>query len=152
MENQKKEENHRYEKLDSEEKQAKLPSTFDKIRSITPKIERTKVPNMPGSTRSITPLEREYGRPNEKQEKIPDNQTNSYQNRIFSEINPNTEKKKQSAHYEFINSKLNSIRNDNNKENLLEKDDNILKKQKKEVLNFVFFSLIFRFLQKRKQM
>jgi hypothetical protein len=139
-ENSKKEENLRYEKNDVEdksEKSLKNLNSFEKIRSVTPKIERSKFNNMPGSTRSITPLdkgEREFNKPSymEKAQKTPENQ-NNYQNRIFAEINANTELKKQSSQYDYINAKIHSIRNEineQNKENIIEKT-----KQNKKILS-----------------
>ena len=130
-ENSKKEESLRYEKKESDEKSEKSLKTvnsFEKMRSVTPKIERSKLNNMPGSTRSITPLdkgEREFSKPAyiEKSQKTPNNQNNNQKNRVFAEINANTELKKQPTH-EYISAKLYSIRtelNEQNKENFYEK-------------------------------
>ena len=131
-ENSKKEENLRYEKKESDEKSEKSLKTvnsFEKMRSVTPKIERSKLSNMPGSTRSITPLdkgEREFSKPSyiEKSQKTPNNQNNNQKNRVFAELNANTELKKQPTQYDYISAKLHSIRTElteQNKENFYEK-------------------------------
>jgi len=98
--NEEKSKNDRFyeEKLKNEEKarfneeKPRNMSNFDKIRSITPTIERSKLNSMPGSTRSITPLdkgEREFIKPNNLLEKPLKNTdiSNNYQNRVFAEIN-----------------------------------------------------------------
>lgn len=129
-----KEENNRYnnESCDTEEKMDKYLkniSNFDKIRSVTPKIERSKITNAPGSTRSITPLEkgeREFSKPNaiEKSQKTPQSQ-NDFKNKPFLE---NKSKEKNPEKFQkdnFYMNKMNFVAKneylEQNKENIFEK-------------------------------
>ena len=120
------------EKQEYIEKYSQKLDNFEKIRSVTPKVERSKLNSLPGSTRSITPLdkgEREFTKPSqlERAKKTPDNQ-NHYHNRILAEISENIEIRKQTCQYELINSKINSLRNENfDQENFLEKSKGIKK-------------------------
>lgn len=109
------------ENFESKEQNEKCPNNFnnfDKIRSVTPKIERAKLNNAPGSTRSITPLdkgEREFAKPSGFAKAQKTNNSNNYQN----------ESKNKEQNKTNITNKFNHLMNnelyEQNKENIFEK-------------------------------